>query len=66
VNHQVSALDLASVHNSIVHLTQVYGQLLAEQERRQQMLTAQLKAAQDEVTGLRKRLEELAHSGSQR
>jgi hypothetical protein len=53
MSQHLSGIDLATIHNSFATLTQAYGQMLAEQERRQAMLTAQLKAATDENVKLR-------------
>ena len=53
MSQQISILELASIHNALATMTQAYGQMLAEQERRQAMLTAQLKAANDENAKLR-------------
>lgn len=45
----VSSIDVPSLHNAMHGMVQAYGQLLAEQERRISMLSAQLKATQDEL-----------------
>jgi len=53
MSQHLSGIELASIHNALATMTQAYGQMLAEQERRQAMLTAQLKAANDENAKLR-------------
>ena len=54
---QISGIDLAVIHNATHTLVQAYGQLLTEQDRRIQVLLAQLKVAQEENAKIRKALE---------
>lgn len=44
-------IDVAA-HNTIVHLTQLYGRLLAEKERQLAQVSMRLKLAQEEVVRL--------------
>jgi hypothetical protein len=53
MNQHLSAIDIAALHNAFATLTQAYGHMLAEQDRRLQMLSAQLKAANEELNKLR-------------
>lgn len=58
MSQQISAIDLAAIHNAMSQLTSAYGQMLAEQERRMSMLASQLKLATDENAKLKEALAE--------
>lgn len=59
VTMQVSSLDIPTVHNALACVSQAYGQLLQEQERRHAMAIAALR---EENARLRKELAELGRA----